>query len=148
MSAGGQFQVSIDKANAWRTVRRCTPWRVANSRIPRSSRRASRRIASYSSTLDPKPAPNIVVANSISPEQPGRSQHALSHHPGRVAGGANYLCHSNVQATKVGPNTSVTVGPINADIATRAQPRRRYRRRVSPVKAVGTDYSRVVGASV
>jgi len=78
---------------------------------------ASRRIASYSCTLDPKPAPNIVLANSISPEQPGRGQHALSHHPGRVAGGANYLCHSNVQATKVGPNTSVTVGPINADIA-------------------------------
>jgi hypothetical protein len=36
----------VGEANAWRTVRRCTPWRVANSRIPTPSRRASRRIAS------------------------------------------------------------------------------------------------------
>jgi len=61
--------------------------------------------------------PTSVVAYSITPERPGWGQEALSHHPGRVAGGANYLRHLIFKATRVGPTTSVTVGPNNADIA-------------------------------
>jgi hypothetical protein len=57
------------------------------------------------------------MAHSITPGRPGWGHLALSRHPGRVAGGANYLCHSIFYPTGVGPNNSVTVGPDNPDIA-------------------------------
>jgi len=49
----------VADTNAARTVRRCTPCRSARARIERSSRRASRRIASNSSALlDPNGPPH------------------------------------------------------------------------------------------
>jgi hypothetical protein len=69
-------------------------------------------------TLDPNPGPQPSrLAHSIAPERPGWGHLALSHHPGRVAGGATYLRHLIFQTAEVGPLTSVIVGPANADTA-------------------------------
>ena len=47
----------VAEVNACRTVRRCTRYFSANSRIDRSSTRRSRRTAANNSTLDSTPAP-------------------------------------------------------------------------------------------
>jgi hypothetical protein len=59
------------EASACRTVRRCTPWRRAKSRIDSPSRSRSLRICSNCSTLDPIPS----ATSRSSSEKPERSSH-------------------------------------------------------------------------
>lgn len=86
----------VADTNAARTVRRCTPCRSARARIERSSRRASRRIASNSSAL-------------LDPNGPPHHRRPIIHpDPRTPAGGATYDRHTTRSCCHVGPDTTVT----------------------------------------
>jgi hypothetical protein len=108
----------VAEPSAWHTVRRCTRYRRASSRTPTSSRLASRRIASNSSTLD-DPIPARVMPGNL--RQVGPLQAVTA--PGVSAGGARsgrYGLPAN--RPPVEPEQTVRVGPEQADIPTQATP--------------------------
>ncbi len=78
----------VGDSSAWRTVRRCTPGRAASWRIEESSRRASRRIASNSSSrVDPTRAPSHAVRRSSGQTRGSGAVHRRRATPGVSSGG-------------------------------------------------------------
>lgn len=77
-----------------RTVRRCTPYRSASPRIDSSSRRASRRIASNSSTLDRTLRPSHTHAPTTTPNSADGATPDRHNHPGVSTSGARSNRHT------------------------------------------------------